>query len=194
MAAVSAGIARSSANAADICGDIGAVWQVGARRVVLVVDGLGHGVDAAIAATAAADYVATHLDNDLPDLFAGMNEALTSTRGAAVGVAVLDQAEGAMKYAGIGNTRAALFGWSVRRLTGNPGIVGAGFRRLTVMELPYAPEDRLILWSDGLEERLSVSPELERMRDNQALAEQLLEQYRHGVDDACAVVVDCGPL
>jgi len=186
--AMKIGIARASANSADICGDMAHAWPGRGREVLMIADGLGHGRDAAVAAAAAVEYIGGHLDQEMGPLFQGLAAALAPTRGAAVGVAMVEPAAGRLTYAAVGNTRAAVFGWQAVRLDSAPGIVGRGTFRLTVATLPVRPGSHLVLWSDGVEERLSVPPRPDPAQETAALARALLEQYLRGGDDACVLV------
>jgi len=65
------------------------------------------------------DYVAEHLEDPLPALFAGCDRAIRHTRGVAMGVAVIDKEAGTLTYAGVGNTRALITGASWAVATGD---------------------------------------------------------------------------
>ena len=179
--------ARRSADAGPHCGDACAYWRVDGRTVVCIVDGLGHGPEAEASARAAIDYVGGRTEQPLPELFAGADSALRSTRGVAMGVAVVDEGAGSLTYAGVGNTRA-LLGRSC--LDSEPGIVGAGYRRLTRETRPFRPGDRMLLCTDGLKARLSSSHYPAAAWDDlQGLADTIIEEWWAGEDDAAVVVM-----
>jgi hypothetical protein len=186
--ALTTGIARAALNAADPCGDVAAGWARDGGYVLAIADGLGHGADAFLAASTAIDHVGNHLADAPLALFPGMNDALRSTRGAAVGVAAIDFSLGRLTFAAVGNTRAALFGWQVLRLDGFAGIVGAGYRRLAAQTIPFHPGDRLVMWTDGVDERLSFDSSAVRDVDPDTLARGLLDQFSCGSDDSCVLV------
>lgn len=184
--AVTIGIARAAANAADRCGDAARAWQWQRQTVIAIADGLGHGTEAAEAADAALDYIGAHLDTEPLVLFQGMHRALGCTRGAAVGVAIVAPDHGRLTYLAVGNTRAGIFGWRVVRLDSYPGIVGGGYRRLAPTVVPMRPGDQLVLWTDGVDERLTMTGQ--PAGDAQPQAERLLHAYGLGRDDSCVVV------
>jgi phosphoserine phosphatase RsbX len=188
IGAVSFGIARRSANAAEVCGDMAGWWSRGGIEWVAIADGLGHGKDAAVAAAAALEVVAAWPGRDLPELFQHMNVALKETRGAAVGVAAVEWATGQITYAAVGNTRAALFGAPATYLDGYAGIVGGGYRRLTPVTLPFQSGDVLALWTDGLDERLDLITADHSAAGMDGMAERLLDRFAKGHDDRCVVV------
>ena len=58
MGVISFGIARRSANDAEVCGDMAGRWSRDGMEILAIADGLGHGRDAAVAAAAALELVA----------------------------------------------------------------------------------------------------------------------------------------
>ena len=186
--AISFGIARRSANAADVCGDMAGWWSRDGIECVAIADGLGHGKEAALAAAAALEVVALWPGHDLPNLFQQMNMAVKETRGAAVGVARVEWATGQITYAAVGNTRAALFGVRATYLDGYAGIVGGGYRRLSPVVVPFQSGDVLALWTDGLDERLDLNTADHSADGMDGMASRLLHRFAKGHDDRCVVV------
>jgi phosphoserine phosphatase RsbX len=186
--AMTVGVANRSANAAEVCGDRAGWWSLDGLEVMAIADGLGHGEAAAVAAAAAIHVTARWPGGDLLDLFQQMNEALRPTRGAAVGVAIVEWATGQVTYAAVGNTRAALFGARTTYLNGFAGIVGVGYRRLCTMTVPFSPGDVLAQWTDGLDEQIALTSadrSVAKLDDTAAL---LLDRFARGNDDRCVVV------
>jgi len=154
-------------------------------------DGLGHGPFAEKAARAAVEYVAGHLAEPLPALFAGCDQAIRRTRGVALGVAVVDEEAGRLTHAGVGNTRAMIVrgGRVVFHLSSNYGIVGAGYRKLTPETVPLSPGDLVILYTDGIKGRVDVSAYHDAQRgDVGQLAERILQDWGRETDDAAVLV------
>ena len=182
------GVASGSANAAEVCGDRAGWWSLNGLEVVAIADGLGHGKDAAAAAAVAIDVAAAWSGGDLLALFQRMNAALRPTRGAAVGIAVVEWVTSQVTYAAVGNTRAALFGAHTTYLNGYAGIVGVGYRRLDTITVPFSSGDVLAQWTDGLNEQIeltSADRSAAKLDDTAAL---LLERFARGNDDRCVVV------
>lgn len=75
------------------------------RALVAVVDGLGHGPEAALAAETILDALAAHRDSELEALVKLCHEAARHTRGAALGVARVDCPAARVRFVGVGNVR-----------------------------------------------------------------------------------------
>lgn len=188
-ASMNFGSARRSANAGEMCGDMAGRWSRDGLDFVVIADGLGHGKDAATAAAAALAAAQAWVGRDLAELFQCMNVALRPTRGAAVGVAMIDRAARQITYAAVGNTRAALFGARSTHLEAYPGIVGGGYRRLTAVVVPFQSGEVLALWSDGVDERLELGKADHSAASMDSMAEGLLDRFAKGYDDRCVIVM-----
>jgi serine phosphatase RsbU (regulator of sigma subunit) len=179
------------------CGDQFGHWRKGKRITLCIVDGLGHGEDAEKAARAAIEYVAYHLSAPLQEIFSGCNRHIRNTRGVAMGIAVIDEDERTLSYAGVGNTRIKI----MRKPSSNPaeretvhlvsdyGIVGGGYRKLSPETLPFGPGDLVFLHTDGVKELTELSGYREALlSDVQRLAEQIIVDWGCDTDDAAVLI------
>jgi anti-sigma regulatory factor (Ser/Thr protein kinase) len=138
-------------HAEEPCGDAWAVEQDGDRAVVLVVDGLGHGLDAAIAAQRALEVFAVHWALSPQELMERLHAALRGTRGAAALAVTLDRVRGEARVCGVGNVMGRVVrGDADLSMVSWPGIVGYQASRVREEILPLGPEDWVILATDGL--------------------------------------------
>lgn len=174
-------------------GDAWGWAQEGEVATILVADGLGHGEDAAHAATAAVRELRPGLDPArLLELAHG---ALLPTRGAAVAVARLHLRTGALDFAGIGNIAAVMVsGAKSRSLVSMPGIVGHGKLRIRAFSETVAPGALLVLHSDGCRSGwdLSAYAGVQR-RDPLVIASLLIRDFERGRDDISVVVARVTP-
>ncbi|MBK1688820.1 serine/threonine protein phosphatase PrpC [Rubrivivax gelatinosus] len=181
------------------CGDAAAWFDLSpagaaaTQGLLAIVDGLGHGAEAACAADAAVQALATAPEASLPALMQRLDRALASLRGAAVGLVRVQGDR--LRHAGVGNTRCMrLRDHHMRRLPSQNGIVGGGLpARVSESELDLLPGDWLLLFSDGLDESLQLPvllPEWER--DPGLLCAHLLQQAAPGRDDAGVLVMRVG--
>ena len=174
------------------CGDATA-WHnlpdAGAGLLVII-DGLGHGPDAARAAQAALRCVAAQPGLALPGLLAVLDAQLASLRGAAVGLVRVQP--GGLEHAAVGNTRAMrLRDGGLVRLPSQNGIVGGGLpQSVQLNRLDLQAGDMLLLFTDGLDDRLHLPVLLpEWSRDPATLCQHLMRQWRSSRDDAGVLVL-----
>ena len=188
-------MAQHALNGNRHCGDQGGYWQNDGKTTLCMIDGLGHGEYAEIAAKAALDYVADHRSEPLRDIFAGCDSAIRHTRGTAMGIAVVDKDAGSLTYVGVGNTRAMIVGEKTLRLRSSQGIVGGGYRTLLPETVPLEAGDLVFMFTDGLPEALDVSGYDGALRtDLPRLAQKILQDWRRKTDDAMVLVSRAGAV
>lgn len=173
-------------------GDLSLVKAVGAATFVAVVDGLGHGEDAASAAHAAVSALDRYSRESLTELVKRCHAALQGMRGVVLGMATLDPGAGTMTWIGVGN----VFGMLLRAdqatkpsrvsLVSVAGFIGSEIPHATSRVVPFARGDTLILASDGIKEGFAES--LSAANTPQALADQILARHTKGTDDALVLV------
>ncbi|MDP4300447.1 SpoIIE family protein phosphatase [Leptothrix discophora] len=185
------------------CGDAVGCWLAdgtagldasgSADGLLAVIDGLGHGREAAQAAQVALQTIGAAPELPMPELFVRLDRALFATRGAAIGLLRIDGQR--LHHAGVGNTR--LLHWRASglvRLNSQNGIVGGGLPTQVVeTEHPLQAGDWLLLFTDGLDERVRLPLRLpEWQRDPAILCQHLMKHARAGRDDAGVMVVQIG--
>jgi anti-sigma regulatory factor (Ser/Thr protein kinase) len=170
-------------------GDAWAVEWRGGHCVILVVDGLGHGPDAAAAAMAAVNALRTHPQLSPAALIEFAHGALRSTRGAAMAVADLDLA-GEVRYAGIGNIAGVVREPNgARHMVSHAGIVGHEVRKIQEFVYPWSQDSLLVMHSDGLATQWNLDqyPGLVG-RHPTLIAGVLYRDFARGRDDVTVVV------
>lgn len=173
------------------CGDSWAIETIGGRQVVLVVDGLGHGPEAAIAAQVAVNVFRDEPDEDATGILRDMHVALHNTRGAAISMAVLDVATRISTFCGVGNVEGRIVTQSANRhMLPQNGIVGHNMPRLQCAETPWPADGRLVMHSDGISSRWRADhyPGL-LARHPALLAGVLFRDNARARDDATVIVL-----
>ena len=157
----------------------------------MLVDGLGHGPDAAKAASAAvASFLSKSRRSPLEQL-GSADAALRFTRGAAVGVAVFDLPLGHVTFAGIGNTAAVVISDDApQQLVSFGGIVGQRTTPHREFETPWSSESTYVAHSDGIGTRWNLAdyPGL-AVQPPSLIAGVLYRDFARGRDDASIVVI-----
>ena len=97
------GVAARPMEESGVSGDMYAVLPIARGSLMAVVDGLGHGADAARAARMALVTIEEALERSLAALIEDCHEALRPTRGAAMILVVLDRFDREMSWCSVGN-------------------------------------------------------------------------------------------
>lgn len=172
-----------------VAGDVCFVSHRPSGPVLALIDGLGHGEGAAVAAQRCADSFKKHADLGLNEMLAMAHRDLRGTRGAVATVARIRSTERSLEVAGVGNASAVLFqehGSTRQTPIITPGVLGSAFRSTTVQRLPFEIGSMLVLHSDGLRSRFDALSL--RLVTAQAAAEELVGGFGKASDDAGCIV------
>ena len=171
-------------------GDRGlAVDLDGEAALFAVVDGLGHGPDAAAAALRAVETLNAARGKRLEVLIQLCHRVLEGTRGAAMTLARVDFAASTLSWIGVGNVTAELVakaptGINVRssvRLTG--GIVGYRIPEIRPAQVvSIRAGDLIVMATDGIAEEYLEN--IDFSASASVIAEQILSKYGKETDDA----------
>jgi anti-sigma regulatory factor (Ser/Thr protein kinase) len=134
-----------------VCGD---GWQVLQRKesvLVIVADGLGHGIYASEASVAAIGILHPEEAGDLSDRLRAMHDGLRHTRGAAAAIAEIFVRPRLVKFAGIGNISGTIHRPGVTRHTVSlNGTLGHEARTFREYSYPWESDAMFVMHSDGL--------------------------------------------
>jgi anti-sigma regulatory factor (Ser/Thr protein kinase) len=176
------------------CGDAWTLAPDGGDFSLLVVDGLGHGTDAARAARTATEVFAKHPSVAPSEVLRLAHLAMASTRGGAAAVARFGTLQSQGVFAGVGNIAARVESVTSRRqLVSHNGTLGLALRK--VQEFPFElPADAvLILHSDGLSGHWTLADYPGLMAKHSGLiAGVLYRDHDRGRDDVTVVVIKRG--
>jgi serine phosphatase RsbU (regulator of sigma subunit) len=165
-------------------------WFEGACRLT-VIDGLGHGPQAAIAAATALETLGSRPDLSPVDALRACHAALGATRGAAMSVASIDASAAVLTFAGVGNVEGHLVRQGQQqRLVAYRGIVGAAFPNVRPQSFDLQSTWLLLLHTDGIRARFHLEDMPSELKDEpQRLADGLLGGWSRDADDATIVVI-----
>jgi phosphoserine phosphatase RsbX len=173
---------------AEVSGDRFCVVPAPAGVLVAVIDGLGHGSEAAEASARACEVLTEASGQSLPNALERCHAALRRTRGAVIGLALFPRASSDMQWLAVGNVEGLLLHGSRRGLAREaivqrPGIVGHGLPHLMTRTLPVAVGDTLVFATDGLERGFGQALSSGQARPADGAA-ALLRRFATGQDDA----------
>jgi len=176
----------------DVSGDRHVTASAARGLAIAVIDGLGHGPDAAHAAGRAAEVIEGHPDAQPEQLVRLCHAALQGTRGAAMTIASIDAEAGEMVWLGVGNVQATVLQSEVANGRGREwvplrgGVVGYVLPALRSGRVRLQRDDVLVLATDGVRPVFGGWP-----APNQApaaIAERILEDQGRESDDALVLV------
>lgn len=175
----------------EVSGDNWAVVQGLDHCLLMVADGLGHGLEAAAASQAAVDVLLEKPAHTPAAVIEAAHAALFHTRGAAVAVAELDLVHLIVKFSGVGNIAGVILTMdTARHLASYNGIVGHQARKIQEFTYPWSNEAILVMHSDGLTTHwnLNAYPGL-MARHPGLIAGVLYRDFSRGNDDVSVVVI-----
>ncbi len=160
--------------------------------LLAIVDGLGHGAEAAHAASLAINVLADRPRDSVVELAQRCHEALRETRGVVLAIASLNLRGGILSWLCVGDVQCVLLRndpnadpryWSpVRR----NGVVGVKLPPLLPATVSVVHGDTLILATDGIES--GFTSRLPLAAAPQRIADHILEHHGKDTDDALVLV------
>lgn len=185
-------VATAALEGEDESGDLHVVHSFEGGALVAVIDGLGHGPEAAVAARHAAAVLDNHYREPVVGLLERCHRTLRGTRGAVITLASFREDGPTMSWAGVGNIEATL----LRAEPGDRrtresvmlvgGVPGHQLPPLRATELHVSAGDTLVLSTDGIRGGYmdTVAPD----HAPQEIADRLLADFGKGTDDALVLV------
>jgi serine phosphatase RsbU (regulator of sigma subunit) len=167
-------------------GDFSCVRNLGDGVLLVVVDVLGHGPEAAEAARRFEGIIERDPIADLPSLFARCDVMLRSDRGAVMTAALVRTDEQLLRYLGVGNVQAVVVRGDNRAardwLLIRSGVVGGGVGALEARTLPVLPGDVVVLATDGV--HAAYASAIDPLHSVDRIAQTVLDTHATGKDDA----------
>ena len=178
---------------AKVGGDVEVVKSVPNGTLFAAIDGVGHGAEAARAATTTAEVIRGFASDDLTRLARECDEALRSTRGAALSAALISLPTGTLSWVGIGNVQGRLVSRGRRpdrshtSLPLAAGVLGQGLPRIRPARVDLTRGDVLIFATDGIS--TSFADWLVPTGRPQEVADRIAAEHGKPTDDALVLVV-----
>lgn len=173
-------------------GDLHLVMPIVEGVLVAVVDGSGHGPEAADAARIAVAALEGVPNEPIISKVTHCHERLKGTRGVAMTLASISLREGSITWLGVGNVEGVLFR---ANSTASPlheyvvqrgGVVGVLLPPLHASTIPVGRGDTLILATDGIQNRFTEH--LKLSDPPQEIADHVLATCSRSTDDALVLV------
>ncbi|MCD6051257.1 MAG: stage sporulation protein (SpoIIE), partial [Verrucomicrobia bacterium] len=173
-------------------GDASLVKSLQEGILFAVVDGLGHGLEAAKAAETGLNVLSAQADSPLISLVNLCHEALRQTRGAVMSLAAIDYHSERMTWLGVGNVDATLLRANpqnqpaTQSVLQRSGMLGLQLPALQTDVLPLGRGDLLIFNTDGI--RPDFIQTIVRSDPCSRIAQRILDNFFKETDDALVLV------
>jgi hypothetical protein len=160
--------------------------------LLAVIDALGHGPAAAVAARAAVATLGEHADKPLTDLVNRCHEALRGTHGVVLSVASFQSQARTLEWLGVGNVECLLLRADPTArpervfLVPRGGVVGYQLPSLRPASLLVEQGDTVVLATDGI--RHGFLERLNPLDPPQQIADDVLSRYARPNDDALVLI------
>ncbi len=161
--------------------------------LMAVVDGLGHGYEAAQASKIATATLDTYAHESIIPLVRRCHEALKGTRGVVMSIASFNSLDKTMTWLGVGNIEGILLRKDVnatplrKSLLLRGGVLGYQLPPLRESVIPVLAGETLIFATDGI--RSGFDKEIKLSDKPQQIADSIMAQFNRGTDDALVLVV-----
>jgi len=173
-------------------GDRYVVKNLPQGALLAVVDGIGHGEDAAHSAELAVSALNGSEALSPISLLRRCQQRLQGTRGAVLSMAWFSPADDTMTWLGVGNVAGVLLrreGYGIARqesLLLRAGTVGAQLPYVSASVLPVSYGDTLIVATDGI--RSEFADALNINASTQEIARHIIENHWRKIDDGLVLV------
>jgi phosphoserine phosphatase RsbX len=176
-----------------VSGDLHLVAAFPGGVLLAVVDGLGHGEQAEMAARAALDTLRQQPGLPITTLVTRCHRQLDRLRGAVMSLASIDASQETITWIGVGNVEGVLV--RISPSDGQPsrerlllwgGIVGQTLPTLRAATLALRSGDTLVLATDGV--RSAFLDDLNTADGVEEIARRVFAKHVTGADDALVVV------
>jgi len=186
------GVATLALEGQSESGDMHMVRPLKDGALMAVVDGLGHGEEAAAAARIAVATLEAYAEEPPLSLLQRCHVALKGSRGVVMSIARFDAPRNSVTWLGVGNVEGVLHhaDWSERSarasLITRGGIVGSEVPAVQAAVIPVGPGDTLVFATDGI--ATDFLSDVSAKEDPQRMADHILARYGKGTDDALVLV------
>lgn len=173
-------------------GDLYLVKTLPQGLLAAVIDGIGHGSEAASVANLARDVVNSYADEGVVSLIHRCHRRLYGTRGVVMSLASIDAQANQMNWVGVGNVQCVVLtrrpgGTAVENsLLLRAGVVGVRLPSMKAEVQSINRGDTIVFATDGV--KLGFDRGLASTLSPQSAADQILAEYSDASDDALVLV------
>jgi anti-sigma regulatory factor (Ser/Thr protein kinase) len=160
------------------------------KTLAAVIDGLGHGKEAHLASNLIKEQILINSELNTEDLILNAHKAAKGTRGAVIGLIMIDTSASKLSFVGIGNIEGFILSPAGKKnLISYGGILGHSIRSPRTFEFPFNPGDTVCLYSDGIIARWNTN-DIDWNEHPQKIADYLVNQFSRPNDDTTVLIIN----
>lgn len=188
--ALSTAVAARPLAGEPVSGDRSAIRFDSEGTLLMVADGLGHGILAHDAAATAVSAFLRSSERSPAELVQLMHRALRGTRGAAVAVSFVEPGKKRVTFSGLGNISGVVVNAEKSSaMISHNGTAGYEARQIREFAYPWSDESTVVMHSDGLSSNWNLGTLAGLSQRHPAIiAGALYREYGRDRDDACVIV------
>lgn len=158
--------------------------------LVVVIDVLGHGEQAAVLAREIERFIQHSRDWPVAGLITALHQHLKGTLGAAATMVFFDTRAWVAEGVGVGNTLMRQVWPKTRSFPAKSGVIGEMLPNLLPFQCSFQPGDMFVFTSDGISENLDEEAvSAAAIISCDAVVGLLFERYAKEFDDATALAI-----
>jgi anti-sigma regulatory factor (Ser/Thr protein kinase) len=156
---IDVGVVSVPVKGEDYCGDGWGARKTAESMLLMVVDGLGHGILASEAAREGERVFADSRTDSPTPILQDSHDSLKKTRGAAMAIASLHLERQLLSFAGVGNIGSYIVNpGATRGMASHNGTLGHHLHRIQEFTFPWDADSILVMHSDGLKSGWDLKP------------------------------------
>ena len=159
---------------------------------LVIIDGIGHGPKAAEISSAIKKFIEKNWIPDPSQLIEKVHYHIKGSKGAVIGISVINHDESTLIYSGLGNITCRIIGAVNKSMVSADGLLGVRLRSVQNSNTVIHDKDIIVMHSDGVSSSSSLVdfPKL-KATSPRLLAKKIVQTFGSEYDDASCVIVKC---
>lgn len=172
-------------------GDVYYIKEFNNKVILALIDGLGHGIEANKAAIRAKELLEENNYKPLKELLYSIDNGMKNTRGAVIGVCIIDKETKIFQYGSIGNVQLRyILNNKTKKFIATNGTLGVSLNtRVNVQQSSYENGGIIAMNTDGISNKWEYDEYLDIPLHNPAvLSNMIFRDFARDNDDATVLV------
>lgn len=172
-------------------GDVYYIKESNNKVILALIDGLGHGIEANKAAQRAKELLEENNYKPMKELLYSIDNGMKHTRGAVIGVCIINKDSKSFEYGSIGNVQLRyIFNNKTRKFIATHGTLGVSFNtKVNVQQSSYENGGIIVMNTDGISNKWEYAEYSSIPKQNPAVLSNMISRdFAKDNDDATVLV------